>query len=175
VYDSALGRWISEDPIRFQGDGVNMFSYVINRPVVNIDILGLQRVPVLGPKTSDNDAIRGTSPGSNDVGQALANGIQWAANLLRDLAVGKAIREGQARNLPMNPDGSIYQPWVTRRWYPPDPADKPSNVPCIKAPSKNPCNTWPNGCWYPPYPPGVIPEPHPELNGQVGPQWVAKK
>jgi RHS repeat-associated protein len=39
-YDPKIGRFISEDPIRFQG-GVNFYAYVANRPTVNVDPFGL--------------------------------------------------------------------------------------------------------------------------------------
>jgi len=48
-YDPKVGRFISEDPIRFAG-GVNFYSYVTNNPVALADPLGLcaQKVPCYG-------------------------------------------------------------------------------------------------------------------------------
>jgi RHS repeat-associated protein len=40
-YDPATGRFISEDPIGFSGDGTNFYIYVDNDPVILIDPLGL--------------------------------------------------------------------------------------------------------------------------------------
>ncbi len=40
-YDPTIGRFISEDPIRFTG-GINFYVYVLNSPVNFIDPLGLQ-------------------------------------------------------------------------------------------------------------------------------------
>ena len=41
AYDSAIGRWLSEDPEGF-ADGPNLYGYVSNRPIGAIDPFGLQ-------------------------------------------------------------------------------------------------------------------------------------
>ena len=43
-YDPRWGRFISEDPIGFAGGDVNLFVYVQNNPVNEVDPLGLQTV-----------------------------------------------------------------------------------------------------------------------------------
>jgi RHS repeat-associated protein len=43
-YDPTLGRFLSEDPIRFDG-GANFYAYVDNDPTVLVDPLGLQHTP----------------------------------------------------------------------------------------------------------------------------------
>ncbi len=40
-YDPALGRFISEDPIGFDGGDVNLYAYVLNNPINMIDPDGL--------------------------------------------------------------------------------------------------------------------------------------
>jgi RHS repeat-associated protein len=40
-YDPTIGRFISEDPIRFVGSGTNFYGYAQNNPVNLIDPLGL--------------------------------------------------------------------------------------------------------------------------------------
>jgi RHS repeat-associated protein len=40
-YDAANGRFMSEDPIRFAGDGANFYGYVSNNPVNFVDPSGL--------------------------------------------------------------------------------------------------------------------------------------
>lgn len=40
-YDPAIGRFISEDPIGFQGSGTNFYAYVRNNPTNTFDPLGL--------------------------------------------------------------------------------------------------------------------------------------
>ena len=42
-YDADIGRWIVKDPIRFDGDGTNLYAYVSNDPINFIDILGLSK------------------------------------------------------------------------------------------------------------------------------------
>ena len=44
AYSVALGRWISEDPVK---DGINLYSFVQNRPTVMSDIDGLRAFPRL--------------------------------------------------------------------------------------------------------------------------------
>jgi RHS repeat-associated protein len=46
AYDPSLGRWISEDPIEERG-GVNLYGYVKNSPMLDVDPLGLRDVVVV--------------------------------------------------------------------------------------------------------------------------------
>lgn len=41
-YDPETGRWTAKDPIRFDGDGPNLYDYVLNDPINSVDIVGLQ-------------------------------------------------------------------------------------------------------------------------------------
>ena len=48
-YDPKVGRFISEDPIGFDGGDVNLYAYVLNNPVNEIDPNGLSgRSVILG-------------------------------------------------------------------------------------------------------------------------------
>ena len=47
-YDSAVGRFISEDPIGFAGGDANIYRYVANSPVANTDPYGLEASPAPG-------------------------------------------------------------------------------------------------------------------------------
>jgi RHS repeat-associated protein len=40
-YDSETGRWTSKDPLRFQGDDTNLYTYVQGNPLTSIDPYGL--------------------------------------------------------------------------------------------------------------------------------------
>jgi len=42
-YDPHTGRWTSKDPILFDGDGPNLYGYVLNDPVNYVDYGGLKR------------------------------------------------------------------------------------------------------------------------------------
>ncbi|MCP1727345.1 RHS repeat-associated protein [Natronospira proteinivora] len=44
-YDPKTGRWTAKDPIRFDGDGPNLYGYVLNDPVNWVDWTGLVGVP----------------------------------------------------------------------------------------------------------------------------------
>jgi RHS repeat-associated protein len=54
-YSAQLGRFISEDPLGFQGDDVNFYGYVRNQPIDYVDPFGLgrQRSPRQGPPNTD--------------------------------------------------------------------------------------------------------------------------
>jgi hypothetical protein len=40
-YDASVGRWTSKDPIRFDGGSSNLYAYVLNDPINNLDSSGL--------------------------------------------------------------------------------------------------------------------------------------
>jgi RHS repeat-associated protein len=40
-YDSNVGRWMSEDPIGFKGNSINVYCYVKNRIMIYMDVYGL--------------------------------------------------------------------------------------------------------------------------------------
>jgi RHS repeat-associated protein len=40
-YDAETGRWTAKDPIRFQGGDANLYGYVLNDPVNDVDPFGL--------------------------------------------------------------------------------------------------------------------------------------
>jgi RHS repeat-associated protein len=54
-YDASLGRFVSEDPVRFYG-GANFFAYVGNHPTDLTDPYGLQSVPISCMQTSADEA-----------------------------------------------------------------------------------------------------------------------
>jgi RHS repeat-associated protein len=62
-YSSELQRFISEDPIRFDGGDVNFYAYVGNNPVNFVDPLGL--FGITGPGFS-NLRPEGSKPGCKD-------------------------------------------------------------------------------------------------------------
>ena len=46
-YDPEIGRWTSKDPLRFFGDGLNLYGYVLNSPINFADYFGL-RITIIG-------------------------------------------------------------------------------------------------------------------------------
>ena len=66
-YDSETSRWLSKDPIRFDGGDTNLYGYVIQDPVNLIDPLGREAVVIeIGfadcAKTSLNNALYDSQP-----------------------------------------------------------------------------------------------------------------
>lgn len=47
-YDPFTGRWLSKDPIGFNGGDSNLYAYVGNRPHVAVDPTGLNPAAVIG-------------------------------------------------------------------------------------------------------------------------------
>ena len=43
AYDPETGRWISRDPIE-EGDGLNLYAYVGNDPIIQKDLFGLAKI-----------------------------------------------------------------------------------------------------------------------------------
>ncbi len=58
-YDPKVGRWISEDPIGFEGKDWNLVRYVKNRPTMSNDPLGLWKSNVHSGKTFDWCVVSG--------------------------------------------------------------------------------------------------------------------
>jgi len=58
-YDPVTGRWTVKDPIRFDGDGPNLYGYTQNDPVNFIDLNGLFTNPTGGGIRNDS-AGKGT-------------------------------------------------------------------------------------------------------------------
>ena len=77
MYDPALGRFISEDPIGFAGANINLYGYVRNNPLNLIDPLGLYDGPVnhlRDPFASEHWILNGSA---NTVSDLLA--LDWVA------------------------------------------------------------------------------------------------
>ena len=56
-YDPNIGRWLTCDPLGFE-DGLNLYAYVSNDPLINYDLYGLYANPWMFPEASaqTNDA-----------------------------------------------------------------------------------------------------------------------
>ncbi len=72
-YDPAVGRWMSEDPIGFEGKDGNLYGYVGNGPVNGVDPLGLDWINV----TLDGTETQTSRPGTSPLVQYKDSSIYW--------------------------------------------------------------------------------------------------
>lgn len=71
-YDPEIGRWLSKDPIRFDGKDSNLYGYVLQNPINLFDPSGLSPFDYLipfGTGTGNGDIIGGT------IGGGIGSGI----------------------------------------------------------------------------------------------------
>ncbi len=40
-YDTEIGKWTAKDPVRFDGDGPNIYAYTMNDPINLYDLSGM--------------------------------------------------------------------------------------------------------------------------------------
>src|SRR5690606_31906118 len=57
MYDPAIGRFCSRDPIGFEAKDLNLYRYVGDEPLKYVDPLGLDRDIQLWPKDTDKVAV----------------------------------------------------------------------------------------------------------------------
>lgn len=100
-YDPEMGRFISEDPIGFNGGDVNLYAYVGNNPVNFVDPWGLEQ-RVVGsrggqPLVYDTETRQYTIgyPNTNVTDSSTARGIlKIAGEFVGDLIIGRIIGKG---------------------------------------------------------------------------------
>jgi RHS repeat-associated protein len=80
-YDPATGRFLSEDPVRWDSDDTNFYRYVLNRPVTYLDPTGL-RIVVNPGSESPRDPY---SPGLNITNYDVALGYLVRDPMLRQV------------------------------------------------------------------------------------------
>nr|WP_306799249.1 RHS repeat-associated core domain-containing protein [Alcanivorax quisquiliarum] len=76
-YDAHSGRWTAKDPIRFSGDGPNLYGYVLNDPVNFIDPRGEFGIPgaAIGAAIGGVSSFVGTLVTGGSIGEAAMSGI----------------------------------------------------------------------------------------------------
>ncbi len=78
-YDPRVGRFISEDPLGFDGGDVNLYAYVGNNPMMLVDPWGLCRSPV---KRAWDDATYSIGQATHAVTNLATNGPAPAQALI---------------------------------------------------------------------------------------------
>jgi uncharacterized protein RhaS with RHS repeats len=67
MYDPALGRFISEDPIGFAGGDINLYGYVKNKPVNFFDPFGLDEYSMMERLGNQQSSNRTTTEALDDL------------------------------------------------------------------------------------------------------------
>nr|WP_320194132.1 RHS repeat-associated core domain-containing protein [uncultured Desulfobacter sp.] len=79
-YDPAMGRFISEDPLGFDGGDVNLYAYVQNNPVMSVDPLGLWQVSFGGGFGLAGYITFGNNNGRWNIGGGIGIGVGLAGS-----------------------------------------------------------------------------------------------
>lgn len=82
-YDSTLGRWITPDPIGFEG-GPNLYAYVMNNPITNLDLYGLYAAESSGATGSERSAFSGVRDFVSSVFEKACEGMSSIYNSIRE-------------------------------------------------------------------------------------------
>jgi len=116
-YDPDTGRWTTKDQIRFEGDGENLYGYLLNDPLNWVDIRG-----VAGGKPNVGDAIvqvlqilNSTAQPSieNDFEDAYNEGVNQESGRLKRVCVSFSCSNGNNNIYGMCPD-TMAGPYMTK-------------------------------------------------------------
>ncbi|HTN52791.1 MAG TPA: fibronectin type III domain-containing protein [Anaeromyxobacter sp.] len=114
-YDAEAGRWISKDPLLFQGGSTNLYEYVGNDPLDLVDPVGLYaRCSVKGNKVAITIPIQFKGKGaSKELTKAWRDAIQkeWSGPIGKYDVTTRVTRGGQ--NQVFVPRGGSVQAQVT--------------------------------------------------------------
>ena len=119
-YSPALGRWINRDPIGERG-GVNLFAFVLNSPVGQVDYLGLLSCP---------DKIEDTCMGGFKVTLAKTSDEKWTEKQCG----GKKLKCHACTW-----SGSLTVEDAIKQGYKASPSTDPSHVLCEKSKYEKEC------------------------------------
>jgi RHS repeat-associated protein len=141
-YDSAVGRFISEDPIGFAAGDSNIYRYVGNSPVNFVDPSGLQSATLSGE--SGFNPVTAISPLVEGLGSGIYQGLDWLTkgSGLNPLPTGVG-RNGLVLDQPKPGTIPTLTPPLQRPVPRPTQSPSPSPSPSLTSPPPNP-NICPN-------------------------------
>jgi RHS repeat-associated protein len=91
-YDAKTGRWISEDPIGFQSNDLNLYRFINNSPFINVDPSGKILTSILAIANSQGMVVAGSVGTFITLAQIVSyfsmpnTNIQIPANGFRDIS-----------------------------------------------------------------------------------------
>ena len=94
-YDSHTGRWLSKDPILFNGGDFNLYGYVFNDPINLVDPLGLFDIAINDSGGRSGATFGGTMTVTGDNGQSVTVPVSsWPNATNPSPGVAPGIHEG---------------------------------------------------------------------------------
>lgn len=129
-YDPSLGRFISRDPIRYQG-GINLYAYVDNNPMMWVDPSGEGKIPGFGCAIACGTALYQIGKYYAIMAGCKAGGLSgddfWKC-VWDQLCAENALSPGQNAGLAATCIACL----LSRGWDPPAPKPTPPPSPIIK-------------------------------------------
>ena len=113
-YDPSTGRFLSPDPIGFNGGDTNLYRYVLNNPLRYVDPFGLKNINLTGHPLPDNYYVNQLERSSVDV--VYYDDPSLNSRTLGETLRGRdysAYRPGDAINVAINPNQSALERNIT--------------------------------------------------------------
>lgn len=114
-YDGTTGRWLSKDPILFNGGQFNLYSYALNDPINLIDMNGLTPADVNRIKNSYRRTVDNMTQNGRRLSDPIVNNLAWL-NPFNDVKGCYGQAEEVANEL--NGDPNLQDNWsITREGH----------------------------------------------------------
>jgi RHS repeat-associated protein len=93
-YDPETGRWLSKDPILFNGGDTNLYSYSMNDPINLIDPNGLSSARLMAPPSGGGEWIEYSGTAGEPVNQLTADAATCFAQCINTALTITGAKEG---------------------------------------------------------------------------------